>query len=59
MMFGLGVALLLFGAGGVFIARERADGSSILRVGDGLMMIYPVFCLVFIAFGIALIVFGS
>ena len=59
MTFGLGVALLLFGAGAAFIARERADGSSILAVGDGLMMVYPVLCLVFIAFGIALMVSGS
>jgi hypothetical protein len=42
-----------------FVARERADGSSILPMGDAMMMIYPVTCLGFIAFGLALTLFGS
>ena len=58
-MFVLGVALLLIGIALVFVARQRADGTSILPMGDGLMMIYPVTCLGFIAFGIAFTLFGS
>jgi hypothetical protein len=56
-MFVLGVALLLIGVALVFVARQRADGTSILPLGDG-MMIYPVTCLAFIAFGIAFTLFG-
>jgi hypothetical protein len=56
MTFGVGVALLLGGLALNFLARERADGTSILRLGDGMMMVYPVMCLTLIAFGLALMI---
>ncbi len=59
MTFGLGLALLVIGIALIFIARARADGTSILPIGEGLLIVYPVICLGFIAFGIALMITGS
>jgi hypothetical protein len=56
MTFGIGVALLPGGLALTFLARERADGTSVLRLGDGMMMVYPVMCLTFISFGLALMI---
>lgn len=60
MTLGIGLALLIIGIAMAFVARERADGTRILPLSDGaMMMIYPVTCVAFIAFGIAFTFFGG
>ncbi len=58
MTFALGLALLLIGIAMAFVARERADGTSIIpTTSAAARSLYPVTCLGFITFGVALTFF--
>lgn len=56
MTFLFGAVLLAVGLILAFVARERADGTSLLRLGGGMDMIYPAVCLAFIALGCAFMI---
>jgi hypothetical protein len=58
MTFVWGIVLIAIGLGMVFIARQRVDGTSILRVGEPWDTLYPALCLIPLAFGLAFIVTG-
>ncbi len=51
-----GIVLLIIGLALVFVARQRADGGAILPIKPPLDMVYPAFCLIFLAFGAAYII---
>jgi hypothetical protein len=51
-----GIVLLIIGLAMVFVGRPNRDGMSPRFMTSSLLMLYPVFCLVFIAFGVALII---
>jgi hypothetical protein len=53
-----GIVLIGLGLIMVFIARQRADGTSILRIGQPWDIVYPALCLIPLAIGAALIVAG-
>jgi hypothetical protein len=59
MGFSLGLLLLAIGVALAFLGRERRDGTSIIpTTSAAARSLYPVTCLGFIAFGLALIIAG-
>ncbi len=53
-----GIVLVVLGLVMVLIARQRTDGTSILRIGQPWDILYPALCLIPLASGLALIVAG-
>ena len=53
-----GIVLVAVGLAMVFVARQRVDGTSIVRVGPPWDILYPALCLIPLAFGLALITAG-
>jgi predicted permease len=59
MGFSVGLALLAIGLSLAFLGRERRDGTSIiLTTSAAARSLYPVTCLGFITFGLALLISG-
>ncbi len=59
MYFSLGLVLLAIGLALTFLGRERRDGTSIIATTSAAARsLYPVTCLGFITFGLALLISG-
>jgi hypothetical protein len=55
----LGIGLLLIGVVMVLLGRQPAHGQAYIAVPNWMFGLYPALCLVFLAFGAAIIVMGS